>query len=252
MYEYIKPNSPLRQTLLFVIQFASEKSNAMGRFWLPSQTLTDLRKSKGLRAGIDSSNRHLSMLTAMGLLIRQKVSDLEGNKIFESMRDADRKRVTYFYNLPEYTPRWLEQAEERCAWLLSQGTTPSNISIAKLSTDARKYPRYDSEGHYTLPWRVWLETYRRVSADSADLSADRDSLIRTVDAQIRVYGYATKDMILSKRVDAYGVSKSKAERLYRYFQHELPELYDYHSPTKAEIAQYGLKSRAWIYTARQD
>lgn len=234
--EYL--SGSLRETLLSVLNYIKDKrliiENHKYLFFLDTTRLTTkVRKKTGGRA---TSNRHINLLCALGLLGKEPQNEyrdqlIEINKIFLSKHPSAKRPINVFI-VRRYTDEYLEKCEERARRLNSQhirtGNMCSNILIVHGLEDIAE------------------EVYQNNKLAPGVKKEDYQKLLGHMKAVVERQGYITKQQIF----EAMDWSMKYLEQVRRIFKQDLAKVFKYYSPTNQQMKEYNLKSRKYIYTKR--
>lgn len=209
-------------------------------FFLDTNSLTHKVRKKA--SGRGTSNRHINLLCAIGLLHKEDPEKLQINA--NIMRDNPNMTMPVsLYSFRRYTDQELQQCDERAEGLISAGVTIGNISQTVLATHlhtedlAREvFPRNSA----TAPQRKFREY---------------DALVRVIEDLIDHQGYAYKSQVAYRMNGSVEVAVNKmaeVERLFKIFRSDLDERYYYKRPTKQQIEKWGLTNQKYIYTRKNE
>lgn len=234
--EYL--SGSLRETLLSILNYIKDKrliiENHKYLFFLDTTRLTTEVRKKG---GRSTSNRHINLLCALGLLGKEPQNEyrdqlIEINKIFLSKHPSAKRPINVFI-VRRYTDEYLEKCEESARRLNSQhirtGNMCSNMLIVHGLEDIAKevYPNNNP-----LAPEVKTEDYQK--------------LLGHMKAVVERQGYITKQQIFK----AMDWSMEYLEQVRRIFRQDLAKVFKYYSPTNQQMKEYHLKDRKYIYTKR--
>ena len=229
-----KYNGSLRRTLLSVLNYIKDKQIIIDKhryeFILDNNALTYKVRKK--QAGRATSNRHINMLCALGLL--KKVYQSKDKdillKINADFLQKGAKRPINVFSFHAYTDQNLQKIEERAKRLKSAGITSGNISQNQLVLN----------GLEDIAREVYFANDRtapdRKAQEAAELFALMENLCDS-------YGYVSKSMLYDNLL----LPDSETDKLLRIFKLQLREIYKYAPPTKEEMQRWGLKNRKYIY-----
>ena len=180
------------------------------------------------------------MLCALGFLKKipqTEKSMLRANKKWLDIQKdkGNNLRPMNVFSFRRYTDKELDRIEERAGRLKAAGITAGNISHNNLSLN----------GCEDLANEVYYSNNRtapeRKMTEAAQLFAVMEMLIERD-------GYTTRERIRENLV----LSHSEIDKLFKIFRIQIGDLYKYAPPTKAQMEQWGLKSRRYIYLKKCD
>ena len=241
---YFLDRGTLRRTLLNILNYIKDKQIIIDKhrynFILDTDSLTHKVRKKA--SGRGTSNRHINLLCAIGLLHKEDPEKLQINA--NIMRDNPNMTMPVsLYSFRRYTDQELQQCDERAEGLISAGVTIGNIGQTVLATHlhtedlAREvFPRNSA----TAPQRKFREY---------------DALVRVIEDLIDHQGYAYKSQVAYRMNGSVEVAVNKmaeVERLFKIFRSDLDERYYYKRPTKQQIEKWGLTNQKYIYTRKNE
>lgn len=179
-------------------------------------------------ASVSVAQGYREILSAIGMLCRV---DMAEDLI---LNNNQKKGLMVTYIFEEWDDAKLEEFEENATRMRTAGVTKSNISSAYLLLHGledmkdRILPFNNADGVIYAKNRL-LERFNDVVDD-------------LIDSQ----GYATNDQI----ADQMRMSQKSFDNFRRLFRDRITAEYNFHRPTSAEISQFGLTSKSYIYTLK--
>lgn len=228
----------LRSTLFSVYKFLSKRQIMLYQhkyvFILDTNSITyKVRKKVSGRA---TTNRHMNMLCAIGLLYKEEQS-IEHDKLLEANRkfleNSEWKRPINVYSFRRYDKKQLEYMEGRAMRLYDAGITCGNFCQSILALHG-----LEDIAKEVLP----------ANDKSAPLkkSEEYQHLLTVLDFIVEEQGYCTKQQLM----DNLEYSDKEIEKLFRIFKQDIQEEFYYKRPTKQQMTEWNLKSLKYIYTRR--
>jgi hypothetical protein len=229
----------LRMTLFAVYKFLSKKEIMMYRhmyvFMLDTDRLTYKVRKKA--AGRATTNRHMNMLCAIGLLRKEKQSikdDILLNANRKFLKECHwRERPINVYSFRRYDKKQLEYMEERAKRLYDAGITCGNFCQSILTLHG-----LEDIANEVLPANDKTAPMKK--------STEYQYLRTVLDFIIEEQGYCTKQQLL----DNLEYSDKEIEKLFRIFKQDIQEEFYYKRPTKQQMTEWNLKSLKYIFTRR--
>lgn len=208
-------------------------------FFLDTNSLTHkVRK----RSGRGTSNRHINLLCAIGLLHKEDPEKLQINA--NIMKDNPNMTMPVsLYSFRRYTDQELQKCDERAEGLMQAGVTIGNISQTVLAT----HPQTEGIAREVFP--------RNSSTAPQRKFREYDSLVKVIENLIDHQGYAYKSQVAYRMHGSVEVTVNKmaeVERLFKIFRSDLSEKYYYKRPTKQQIEKWGLTNQKYIYTRKNE
>lgn len=208
-------------------------------FFLDTDSLTHkVRK----RSGRGTSNRHINLLCAIGLLHKEDPEKLQINA--NIMKDNPNMTMPVsLYSFRRYTDQELQKCNERAEELMQAGVTIGNISQTVLAT----HPQTEDLAREVFPRNSATAPQRKFR--------EYDALVRVIEDLIDHQGYAYKSQVAYRMNGSVEVAVNKmaeVERLFKIFRSDLDERYYYKRPTKQQIEKWGLTNQKYIYTRKNE
>lgn len=237
--EYLeKYNGSLRKTLLSILNYIKDKKIVIDKhryeFFLDNNALTyKVRKKQARRA---TSNRHINMLCALGLL--KKVYQSQNKdillKINADFLQKGAKRPINVFSFHAYTDQNLREVEMRANRLKSAGITSGNISQNQLVLNGLE--------------DIANEVYYANDRTAPDIKAEEAAeLLALMESLCDSYGYVSKSMLYDNLL----LPDVEIDKLLRIFKLQLREIYKYAPPTKKEMQLWSLKDRKYIWKRKK-
>jgi hypothetical protein len=237
-------NTSLYDTLLKTMKFIKKVRVIIEKgkyiFFIDSIRLTyAVRKKNG---GTGTSNRHINLLCAIGLLNKlpqnkDEEDTLRINKDFlrkQATLASPRKiaPINTFYFKP-YTEQELQRCEERASRLMQAGVRAGNMSFNMLSIN----------GLEDIADEVYPLNNRSAPERK---NAEFKTLLYVIEFLIEQQGYATRQQVTDTL--SIEIEKKEIERVFRIYRAQLAERYNYKRPTAEQVSQWFLPDHKFIYT----
>lgn len=242
-YKYLNHylNSSIRDTLMAVYKFV-DAGNIMVidnqyTFFCDTSTLT--HKVRRKETGRATTNKHMNLLCAIGLLKKKEQNRENENKLTEINKiflreNPDKKYPINFYSFVKYTDVKLKWMDTRAKRLYEIGVTVGSFSYNKLAVNGCEDLAKDA-----------MPTNNMTAPDKK--AAEFEELMVTMKRMIASQGYVTRQQLQ----DAGFVSATELNRLFSIFKNRIEEVYDYHMPTRQQQQRFQLQNRKYIYTRKR-
>lgn len=244
LQHYLEGRGTLKRTLLKIIGRVKKFNTVIiiehkYCFFLDTDSLTHKVRKKA--SGRGTSNRHINLLCAIGLLHKEDPEKLQINA--NIMRDNPNMTMPVsLYSFRRYTDQELQKCDERAEGLMQAGVTIGNISQTVLAT----HPQTEDIAREVFP--------RNSAAAPQRKFREYDALVKVIEDLIDRQGYAYKSQIIFRMHGSVEVAVNKmaeVERLFKIFRIDLSDRYYYKRPTKQQMEKWGLTSQKYIYTRRE-
>lgn len=190
------------------------------------------KRSSGATA---TSNRHFNFLCCIGVL--QKLKQTEDNMLGvnqEFMIETGKKRPMNVFTVYRYTPKKLEQLEQRAEKLLKAKVTEGNIS----------HDRLVASGLPELAREVYF-----ANSDTSIIYKENmlKNVFQCVTELCEKKGYTTKAEVCR----TMHLRREQLDNLLKVFGNAWEQNFCYKAPNKQEKEQYQITDSKWIITRRE-